>query len=171
MRTKEKKPTTRILQPLIGLFVVVVLLLLTYWFFVTNSIDSPNDRGVFGDMFGGITALFSGLAFAGMIYAIILQSRELALQREELALTRRELEAARIEQSKSAEAQAELVKKQVLAAQIQGLSAVVQGRYQYIAAYGANASRQLALVTPVEDQLSNLIRGSGLELEDFPKIN
>lgn len=38
-----------------------------------------------------ITALFSGLAFAGMMIAIYLQSKELSLQRRELELTRKEL--------------------------------------------------------------------------------
>jgi hypothetical protein len=31
------------------------------------------DRGTFGDMFGGINALFSGFAFAGVVFAIFLQ--------------------------------------------------------------------------------------------------
>ncbi len=49
------------------------------------------DRGTFGDMFGLANALFSGLAFAGVIYAIMLQKKELSLQRDELQLTREEL--------------------------------------------------------------------------------
>lgn len=62
-------------------------------------IDDPNKRGTFGDQFGAVNALFSGLAFAGLIYTIILQRRDLELQRndlrlqrEELALTRQEME-------------------------------------------------------------------------------
>jgi hypothetical protein len=43
-------------------------------------------------MFGAANALFSGFAFAGVIFAILLQRRELALQREELRFTRVELE-------------------------------------------------------------------------------
>lgn len=39
----------------------------------------------FGDSFGVLTSLFSGLAFAGMIITILLQKDELQLQREELA--------------------------------------------------------------------------------------
>lgn len=50
--------------------------------------DSP---GTFGDTFGAINALFSGFAFAGVIYAILLQRVELKLQRNELQLTRAEL--------------------------------------------------------------------------------
>ena len=62
-------------------------------------VDAPDWRGTFGDQFGAVNALFSGLAFAGLIYTIILQRRDLELQRndlklqrEELALTRKEME-------------------------------------------------------------------------------
>lgn len=47
-------------------------------------IDDPNKRGTFGDQFGAVNALFSGLAFAGLIYTIILQRRDLELQRNDL---------------------------------------------------------------------------------------
>lgn len=53
------------------------------------------NRGEFGDMFGAANALFSGLAFAGLIFTIHVQRRELSLQREELGLQRKELEASR----------------------------------------------------------------------------
>jgi hypothetical protein len=49
-------------------------------------------------MFGAVNALFSGLALAGVVCAILLQREELKLQRAELELTRQEL-------SRSAEAQ------------------------------------------------------------------
>lgn len=53
--------------------------------------------GVFGDSSGAINALFSALAFAGVIFAIILQKKELQLQREELKQTREELEGQKHE--------------------------------------------------------------------------
>lgn len=43
-----------------------------------------------GDASGSLNTLFSGLAFAGVIVAIILQGRELKSQRLELSLTRKE---------------------------------------------------------------------------------
>lgn len=52
---------------------------------------SINSSGVFGDSFGVLTSLFSGLAFAGLIITIVMQRDELALQRQELNLTREEL--------------------------------------------------------------------------------
>ena len=53
--------------------------------------------GVFGDSFGLLTSLFSGLAFAGLIITILMQKEELALQRDELLLTRKELSGQRKE--------------------------------------------------------------------------
>lgn len=48
-------------------------------------------RGTFGDMFGAANALFSGLAFATLIYTAWMQREELSLQRKELEATRAEL--------------------------------------------------------------------------------
>lgn len=55
------------------------------------------DSGIFGDSSGAINALFSALAFAGVIFAIILQKKELVLQREELEQTREELKGQKEE--------------------------------------------------------------------------
>lgn len=109
------------------LFAAVGGLQMAYWWLVSISIREASDRGLFGDMFGGFTALVSGLAFAGMIYAIILQSRELALQREELKLTREDMVAARGEYARAAGAQQEMVEKQMLTARIQGMAAISSG--------------------------------------------
>jgi hypothetical protein len=53
-------------------------------------------------MFGVVNALFSGLAFAGIIYTILLQRKELELQRRELADTRRELEGQKLQLERQA---------------------------------------------------------------------
>lgn len=58
-------------------------------------------RGQFGDVFGAANSLFSGLAFAGLIYAILLQREDLALQRTELELTRQELKRSASAQEQS----------------------------------------------------------------------
>ena len=73
------------------LFGIVIALFLGGWFLIDNYIDATN-RGVFGDKFGAVNALFSGLAFAGLIYTIILQHDELNCQRQELADNRKEME-------------------------------------------------------------------------------
>lgn len=74
----------------------VVLLVLGYGAFIIYvswpiTLGNVDKAGVFGDSFGVLTALFSGLAFAGIIFTILLQREELKLQRKELTLTREEL--------------------------------------------------------------------------------
>lgn len=49
---------------------------------------NSGERGTIGDMFGAVNALFSGLAFAGIIITIYLQMSELKEQRKELQMTR-----------------------------------------------------------------------------------
>ena len=65
-------------------------------------------RGQFGDSFGAINSLFAGLAFAGVIFAIILQKRELELQRQELKETRDEIRG----QKEQLQAQDQTLQKQ-----------------------------------------------------------
>ena len=52
------------------------------WFLVGNFLSDWTSRGQFDDMFGTVNALFSGLAFAGIIYTILLQREELEEQRK-----------------------------------------------------------------------------------------
>ena len=77
--------------PLILLSIGVVGLFVFSWWWLAATINDPEKQGQFGDQFGAVNALFSGLAFAGLIFTIILQKKELALQREELTQTRDEL--------------------------------------------------------------------------------
>jgi hypothetical protein len=84
-------------------------------------IPESDKRGQFGDMFGVVNALFSGFAFAGVIYAVLLQREDLKLQREELTLTRKELQRSAEAQEKSEKA---LVAQAAASAQSARLSAI-----------------------------------------------
>lgn len=57
----------------------------------------PDSANEIGDSAGAVNGLFSALAFAGVIFAIILQKKELSLQRHELEQTRQELTAQKEE--------------------------------------------------------------------------
>lgn len=70
----------------------VSIIIIGLWFITYYVLEGKADRGTFGDMFGSINALFSGLAMAGIILTILLQRKELKLQREELRETRSEFE-------------------------------------------------------------------------------
>ena len=87
------------------LVAAVVILWAATPFAVSLFFKLPTEAGAFGDLFGSINALFSGLAFVGLVYAILLQRRELELQRLELQATREEMKLARTEAARSASAQ------------------------------------------------------------------
>lgn len=72
---------------------------------IFSLLPSWSERGQFGDLFGAVNALFSGLAFAGLFYTIYLQREELALQREELRLQREEMKGSRMQLENQASAQ------------------------------------------------------------------
>ena len=84
-------------SPWLLLFPGVIILWGLFWALSSWMYPEIECRGQFGDSFGAVNALFAGLAFAGVIYAIILQKKELGLQRDELGLQRKELEDTRAE--------------------------------------------------------------------------
>lgn len=83
----------------------LILLVIAIWIVAALSIwialPDWQSRGQFGDLFGAVNALFSGLAFAGLYFAIRLQQDQLVLQRTELALQREELKLQREEMAAS----------------------------------------------------------------------
>jgi hypothetical protein len=96
--------------PLIHVLLVVVFLWFVLGFCLPSMLEDPAQEGQFGDMFGGVNALFSGLSIVGIVYAIILQHESLVEQRnsidyqkndiynqkKELKETRREFQITRI---------------------------------------------------------------------------
>lgn len=58
---------------------------------VIPAVLGPTPTASVADLYEIVNALFSGLAFVGVVAAILLQRRELALQRQELRSTRKEL--------------------------------------------------------------------------------
>jgi hypothetical protein len=91
--------------PLILIVLAIVLAWLctlpfSRWWIGATDLEKT---GVFGDTFGAVNALFSGLAFAGLFYAILLQRAELQAQREELEATRKVLQSQKQESEKQNE--------------------------------------------------------------------
>lgn len=78
---------------------VILGILIIYYLSVYGCIGTSTganggsdlSMGTFGDTFGAANALFSGLAFAGMIIALHQQKVELEMQREVLNLQRKDL--------------------------------------------------------------------------------
>lgn len=91
---------TKITLGIIGIITIFGVYFAISTFFYPNMMS----RGQFGDTFGGLNTLFSGFAFLGIIYTILLQREELSLQRTELELTRQELQRTAAAQEKSEQA-------------------------------------------------------------------
>jgi len=80
----------------------------------------------FQDLFAGISTFFSGLAFLGLVGAILLQREELSLQRKELELTRTELRRTAKAQEKSEIALSKQAESLKVTAKLNGLGAMLQ---------------------------------------------
>jgi hypothetical protein len=84
----------------LAFFGVVVCLFLN-WLLLHGEKDAA--RGTFGDMFGVVNALFTGLAFSGVVYTVMLQRNELKIQQDELKNSQIELETSKEEANKQNE--------------------------------------------------------------------
>jgi hypothetical protein len=102
------------------------------------------ERGQFGDMFGAVNALFSGLAFAGVIFAILLQRQEIDDQRELTARTAQTQEAS----TTALTEQANMLR---LTAQMNGLSTIISNYEDRLARhYSSTPEASFELLTDVE---------------------
>lgn len=84
-RTNTNAPLPRSGWLIFAVVAVWVLFNIAVW----ASLPSWNERGLFGDMFGAVNALFSALAFAAVAYAIFLQRNQLVAQERDLILSAR----------------------------------------------------------------------------------
>lgn len=118
------RPRAEDLWLLARLIVLVAIAWAIFGFVPFLFLPRPSSLGDFGDSFGFVNALFSGLALAGVIYAIVLQRRELSLQREDLALTRRELHRSAEAQERSENALEEQAKAMLMVARLNAINSM-----------------------------------------------
>ncbi len=98
-----------------GLSALLIMIFLSEW----------SDRGTFGDLFGAVNALFSALAFAVLIYTIILQREEIKQNREEIVLNRKELEKSSKLQKKAQDVLIKQVEQTHLSAKMNAMRTLV----------------------------------------------
>ncbi len=98
-----------------GLSAVVILKFFPTW----------DQRGTVGDMFGAVNALFSGLAFAALIYTIMMQREEISLNRQEITRNRKELKKATLAQQKSQQALEDQAVQAHISAKLNAMSTVL----------------------------------------------
>jgi hypothetical protein len=115
---QEKSLLTKLIILVVSIWIVSTIIILF-------SLDDWSDRGTFGDLFGAVNALFSGLAFAGLIYTIFLQKQDLKLQRNEIALNRIELKKTAKAQQHSEKALVDQVEQMKISAKLNALNTLI----------------------------------------------
>lgn len=113
----------------LGLFIQLILLVIFIWglsgLLIILFLDNWSDRGTFGDLFGAANALFSALAFAALIYTIVLQRDEIKQNREEIRRNRKELAKGAKLQQKAQEVLKEQVEQTHLSAKMNAMRTLV----------------------------------------------
>lgn len=79
--------------------ITILITMPLYYFFLKYNFNSLSERGQFGDSFGFMNTIFTGLAFSGVIVTILMQRHELIKQREDLERGRLEDRKQRFEKS------------------------------------------------------------------------
>ena len=96
------------------LLVVIVIVVTGIWFWLPHLLDgdlnSLSERGQFGDSYGAVNALFTGLAFAGLLFTILLQQHQLRLQRIDVFAQIEQMQLARQEAAQQSALQAEQIR-------------------------------------------------------------
>lgn len=89
------------LSKFIVICVFLIILVIIYTIILNCKIANATERGTFGDSFGALNTLFSGLALGGIIISIIMQQNEMQEQRIEMEMQREEMKLQRLEMSSS----------------------------------------------------------------------
>ena len=122
-KNTEESISTSIYPFIIGSLIIIGFWLLSILLINFLFDNTYNENSAwFGDSFGAINSLFSGLAFAGIIYTILLQRKELQLQRKELRETKDELRRSADAQEKTEKSFNEQLKVMQITALIDGYS-------------------------------------------------
>lgn len=140
------------------------ILLFLIWPITEYSIAQA---GVFGDSFGVLTSLFSGLAFSGMIITILLQKEELVLQREELKENRKEFAKGAEAQERNAQLSALSALLAEYKSQISINQSALEKQYKQDQISGTIAFRSQ---NPLENENIDLIKRKGIIIVKIEEI-
>lgn len=135
----------------VGWYVVVATVILGLWiatpWIAASHFPKIEQAGQFGDLFGSINALFSGLAILGLYINITqqrhqnaMQQADLAMQREELAMQRQEMVASRGELAKQVAMQQALIRATNAQIAVAGYQAKIEALKLDASAYGGHGA-------------------------------
>jgi len=117
MKTENSILDNRLASTLIFIFILALVGATWFWLpgILAVELTSLTERGQFGDSYGAVTSLFTGLAFAGLLFTILLQQREIKLQRQDFINQLKEMQLSR----KEAERQSQLQEQQIRIGEVQ----------------------------------------------------
>lgn len=117
--------TRRLTSLMVGVFIAItVFWILSYWL-ISAYFGKPSNSSDVGQLFGAIGALFSGWAFCGVLWAILLQHNAIEIQREDLKATIAEMKQSRQAQEESAENLRAQVEAMRLQSRVQALNTLI----------------------------------------------
>ncbi len=86
----------------ITIILIPVATLFGYILFVISTTDWKSNLGTFGDSFGIVNTLFTGLTFSGLIINLLQQREEIKIQKEDLLESRKQFSRSADAQEKTA---------------------------------------------------------------------
>ncbi len=86
----------------ITIILIPVATLFGYILFVTSTTNWKTNLGTFGDSFGVVNTLFTGLTFSGLIINLLQQREEIKIQKEDLLESRKQFSRSADAQEKTA---------------------------------------------------------------------
>lgn len=84
--TEKNDPASPPLAPVVAAAIIAIFLWIINFIYGLHL--DKDERGLFGDMFGAVNSVFSGLAFIGVVYAIFLQRYEVSITKLEIEYTK-----------------------------------------------------------------------------------
>jgi hypothetical protein len=153
----------------------VIVIWLATPFLVSMLHAGMPERGQFGDLYGSVNALFSGLAFAGLFYTIYLQTKQIRLQqselktqRQELRLQREEMVASRGELRLQVQMQQALIQATISQIKVASINAVIEAIK--MDSESVNASGRDRFKTKIQDEANKLEKIANNLFEKIPEI-
>lgn len=156
--SKNKYPVS-----LISIIIGVIILWIVSGFIIYLIGKDWGERGTIGDMFGAINALFSGLAFAGVLYAIFLQSEDLKIHKTELELNRKELRASANAQNQAQKALREQVTQMQLTAKLNAMNTIIN----YYNIQISNSNNPQEIIDKAKQKRRDLIKKFDILIDDL----
>jgi hypothetical protein len=149
----------------ITLYLVVIVIFIAYAIAVFCGISDSSKRGQFGDAFGAINALFTGLAFAGVAYSLYMQQQENKKRDKEFAEQREHATKEYRELVRSNDVLAGELKAMQATAKLSALPALIESELVHLETHHKDDKPQILIRTCTIETLSQSLKDAEHDLE------